>query len=162
MHLRLARFSGVRTLAQDAALTSGDTCRMPATLTWGYGNEVTLDRDNVGSTLARVAADAGESSDIATAASGDAQMTIVVGDPTGTSLWYFSGDSAKSAGFLSVGDRSAMEARASDAPLVVDWFGDHTEFPRWSVVPHSLAEQALLDFIEDPTEPPRSVTWESL
>jgi immunity protein Imm1 of predicted polymorphic toxin system len=135
---------------------------MPATLTWGYGNEVALDHHNVASALARATEDAGEGSDIATAASGDAQMTIVVGDPTGTSLWYFSGDSANSAGFLSVGDRSATDANASDPPLVVDWFGNHTEFPRWSVVPHPLAERALLDFIEDPTEPPRSVSWESL
>jgi hypothetical protein len=89
-------------------------------------------------------------------------MTIVVGDPTGTTLWCFSGDSAEAAGFLSVGDPSATEASGSEPPLVVSSFGNHTEFPRGSVVPHALGEQALRDFIENPNEPPRSVTWEPL
>ena len=135
---------------------------MHATLTWGSGNEVVLDHDNVGATLARAAADAGDGSDIAVAGSGEAQMSIVVGDLTGTTLWYFSGDSAETAGFLSVGNRSAIDASDSEPPLVVNRFGNHTEFPRWSVVPHGLGEQALRDFIENPTEPPRSVAWESL
>jgi hypothetical protein len=113
------------TLAQDTALTPDDTYRMPATLTWGRGNEAVLDHDNVGTALGRATADAGGGSDIAIAGSGEAQMTIVVGDPTGTTLWYFSGDSAEAAGFLSVGDPSATEP-----PLVVSSFGNHTEFPR--------------------------------
>jgi len=86
-------------------------------------------------------------------------MSIVVGDPTGTSLWYFFGDPAETAGFLSLGDDEGAHSAQADSPLVASLFGDHTEFPRYSVIPHSLGEQALHEFIDDPTEPPRSVTW---
>jgi hypothetical protein len=66
-----------------------------------------------------------------------AEITIVVGDPTGTTLVYFPPDYAQTAlgSLLSVGDREAADADRGRPPLVADYFG------HWSA--HSATRASL-------------------
>jgi hypothetical protein len=91
-----------------------------------------------------------------------AEITIVVGDPTGTTLVYVPVDYAQNGvgSLMSVADREAASADHSEPPLVADYFTHWSEFPRWSVVPYSLGEQALAEFLDTPSEPPHSIMWE--
>jgi immunity protein Imm1 of predicted polymorphic toxin system len=114
------------------------------------------------SVLEQASEDASERPIIVALSSEGAEITIVVGDPTGTTLVYFPADYAETGvgSLLSVADREAARADQPEPPLVADYFTHWTEFPRWSVVPHSLGEQALAEFLDTPSEPPRSVMWE--
>jgi Immunity protein Imm1 len=75
---------------------------------------------------------------------------------------YFPADYAEVGvgSLLSGANREGITANQSEPPLVADYFTHWTEFPRWSVVSHSLGEQALLEFLDRPSEPPESITWE--
>src|SRR5918995_6361782 len=69
-----------------------------------------------------------------------AEITFVVGDQTGTTLVYFPPDYAGVGSLHSVADREAADADLWQPPLVAYYFTHHSEFPRWSVVPHSLGQ----------------------
>jgi hypothetical protein len=117
-----------------------------------------------GATLADVVAaaamDAAEGPIIVALHAEAAVITFVVGDQTGTTLVYFPPDYAGVDSLHSVADREAADANLWEPPLVAYYFTHHSEFPRWSVVPHSLGRQALQEFLEKPSEPPPSITWE--
>ena len=100
---------------------------------------------------------------IAAVRAGGAEITIVMGDPTATTLVYFPPDYARTAlgSLLSVGDREAADLDRSQPPLVAGYFGHWTEFPRWSVISHSLGEGAVREFLENPSQAPPSISWES-
>ena len=83
-----------------------------------------------------------------------------MGDQTGTTLVYSPPDYAGVGSLHSVADREAANADRREPPLVAYYFTHHTEFPRWSVVPQSLGQQAVQEFLETPSEPPRSMMWE--
>lgn len=89
-----------------------------------------------------------------------AEITVVVGDASGTSLVYFPADSRAAPGSrTSVDSREAFDQDEWEPLLVADYFGHWSEFPRWSVVPHSLGEQAVAEFLDSPFEAPRSIAW---
>jgi hypothetical protein len=91
-----------------------------------------------------------------------AEITMVIGDESGTSLVYFPPDYSERAvgSLLSVGDPDAAQADLWQPPLVADYFGHYTEFPRWSVVPYEAGVQALEEFCNYPSQPPTCITWQ--
>ncbi len=93
---------------------------------------------------------------------GGAEAHAVVGDTTGTALLYYPGGYEKAgAGSLhSVGDRARAERDDWESPLTAYYFGHHTEFPRWSVVPSVDGRRALAEFCERPNVPPTAILWE--
>jgi len=126
------------------------------------GQTVPVERATLRSVLDQASVDAAERPIIVALRSEGAEITVVVGDPIGTTLVYFPVDYAQTAvgSLLSVADREAADADRWEPPLVADYFTHWTEFPRWSVVPHLLGEKALAEFLATPSEPPPSVTWE--
>jgi hypothetical protein len=126
------------------------------------GLAVPVESATLRSVLDEASLDAAERPITVTLHSEGAEITVVVGDETGTTLAYFPVDYALTGigSVLSVADREAAKADQWEPPLVADHFTHYTEFPRWSVVPYSLAEQALAEFLERPSEPPRSIAWE--
>ena len=135
---------------------------MPSTASWVEGLTVPVERTTLRSVLDQASVEASERPIIVELRSEGAEITIVVGDPTGTTLVYSPADCAETGvgSLLSVADCEAASADQSEPPLVADYFTHWTEFPRWSVVPHSLGEQALAEFLDTPREPPRSIVWE--
>ena len=125
------------------------------------GLTVPVERATLRSVLDRAAVDAAKRPIIVALRSEGAEITIVVGDPIGTTLVYFPVDHAQTGvgSLLSVADREAADADHWEPPLVADYFTHWTEFPRWSV-PHLLGEKALAEFLETPSEPPPSIMWE--
>jgi hypothetical protein len=126
------------------------------------GLTVSVEGTTLRSVLDQAAIDAAERPIIAALRSEGAEITLVVGDQTGTTLVYFPVDYAETGlgSLMSVADREAADADQCEPPLVADYFTHYTEFPRWSVVPHSRGEQALREFLDTPSEPPRSIMWE--
>jgi hypothetical protein len=124
---------------------------------------VPVERGTLGSVLEQASGDAAERPIIVALRSGGAEITVVVGDPTGTTLVYFPVDYAQTGvgSLVSVADREAADTDQSEPQLAADYFTHWTAFPRWSVVPHSLGERALAQFLESPAEPPSSIMWES-
>jgi hypothetical protein len=123
---------------------------------------VPVDSVTLGSVLGRASIDAAERPIIVALSSQGAEITLVVGDRAGTTLVYFTVDYAQIGvgSLLSVADREAADADRWEPPLIADYFAHYTEFPRWSVVPHSSGEQALREFLDTPSQPPRSITWQ--
>jgi hypothetical protein len=136
---------------------------MSVTASWVDGVNVPVEDATIATVMAKATAEATVRPLIAAFRADGAEITIVVGDPTGTTLVYFPADYAETqvGSLLSVADREAANADRWQPPLVADYFGHYTEFPRWSVIPHSLGQQALHEFYENPSEPPRSIAWES-
>ena len=126
------------------------------------GQTVPVEAGTLRSVLDQASSDAAERPIIVALRSEGAELTVVVGDPTGTTLVYFPVDYTQTGvgSLLSVADREAATSDQWEPPLVADYFTHWTEFPRWSVVPPALGEQALAEFLEIPSEPPRSIMWE--
>lgn len=94
---------------------------------------------------------------------GDAEIGAVVGAADGTVLTYRpAGYAATGTGsLLSVADPAAADADRWEPPVTAFYFGHHTEFPRWSLVPRSSGVQALAQFCRRPDVPPSAIVWES-
>jgi hypothetical protein len=135
---------------------------MSGAASWVDGRTTPIERATLRSMLDRAAVDAGERPIVVALRAQDAVITVVVGDPSGTALVYYPpGYEDVAVGSLhSVGDRDAADADRWEPPLVADYFTHYTEYPRWSVVPRSDGERALEEFLERPSEPPCSITWE--
>ena len=90
---------------------------------------------------------------------GGAEAHAVVGDTTGTALLYYPGgyEKAEAGSLHSVGDRARAERDDWESPLTAYYFGHHTEFPRWSVVPSVDGRRALAEFCERPNVPPTAI-----
>lgn len=93
---------------------------------------------------------------------GDAVLTHVVGDPTGSTLVYFPPDYGETGygSMHSVGDSAARAADKSDPGQVAYMNGHHSEMPRWMVVPTSVAEEAIISFMDSGGELPDNIEWE--
>ncbi len=91
-----------------------------------------------------------------------AEANAVIGDETGTVLLYFpAGYEQTGTGSLhSVGDRRAAERNEWQPPMTAYYFGHHTEFARWSVVSNEVGRRALVEFCEEPQNPPASIIWD--
>jgi hypothetical protein len=126
------------------------------------GPDLPVDGATLSSVLEQASVDVAERPIIVVLRSDGAEISVVIGDPSGTTLVYFPADYAQSGvgSLISVADREAADADRSEPPLVADYFTHWTEFPRWSVIPHSLAERALAEFLGTPSEPPRFITWQ--
>jgi hypothetical protein len=100
---------------------------------------------------------------IATLRAEGAEITMVIGDESGTSLVYFPPDYSESGvgSLISIGDPDAAKADLWQPPLVAYYFGHHTELPRWSVVPHEAGTHALEEFCDNPRQAPTTITWQS-
>jgi len=130
-------------------------------LTWREGERRSVDAKAINAVLAEVVA-ASSSPVIVVLEIDGAAMHVVVGDAKGTALGYFPpGYEATGTGSLhSVGDREAASADRWEPPLTAYYLGNHTEFPRWSVIRHELGERAIAQFCGRPTAPPEAVEWE--
>jgi Immunity protein Imm1 len=131
-----------------------------ATASWVDGVSVPVEPATLPDVVAAAAVDAAEEPVIVALRAEGAEITFVVGDPTGTALVYFPPDYDGVGSLHSVADREAADADRWEPPLVAYYFTHYSEFPRWSVVPYSLGQQALQEFLETPSEPPRSIMWE--
>jgi hypothetical protein len=96
-----------------------------------------------------------------------AELNVVVGDPSGTVLVYYPPNYDGVGSCHSVGNQAAIavdsyagRAAWNDPPLTAFYFGHHTEFARWMVVDHGVAEAAARQFCDQPSEPPSAVVWE--
>jgi hypothetical protein len=89
-------------------------------------------------------------------------LTLVVGDPTGSSLVYFPPD-YKDTGLgslSSVGDRAGRDADAWEPPQTAFLAGHHSEMPRWMVVPNDDVREALREFYATGGELPTRIEWD--
>jgi hypothetical protein len=138
------------------------SCRMGGIASWVDGQTTPIERATLRSVLGRASADIGARPIIVALRCENAELTVVVGDPSGTTLVYFPPDyqDAQAGSLVSVGDADAADSDRWGPPLVADFFTHYTEYPRWSVIPHSAVEQALGEFLERPFEAPRSITWQ--
>jgi hypothetical protein len=93
---------------------------------------------------------------------GGASLMHVVGDPTGSTLVYFPPDYAETGygSMHSVGDSAARAADESDPAQVAYMNGQHSEMPRWMVVPTSVAEEAIVSFMDSGGQLPDNIDWE--
>jgi immunity protein Imm1 of predicted polymorphic toxin system len=134
---------------------------MSGVASWLEGRTTPIELATLRSVLDRATVDAAERPIIVALRAEGAEITVVVGDPTGTALVYFPpGYEDVAVGSLhSVGDREAADADRWEPPLVAYYFTHHSEFPRWSVIPLSHGQRALEEFLDRPSEPPRSITW---
>ncbi len=89
-------------------------------------------------------------------------LTLVGGDPTGSSLVYFSaGYERTGTGSLhGVADRARRDADAWEPPQTAYLLGHHSEIPRWSVLPTDEARRALLEFFMAGGRLPSNIEWE--
>jgi hypothetical protein len=90
-----------------------------------------------------------------------AQISAAVGDAIGTVLGYYpvGYEEAGTGSLHSVGDRGRADRDEWEPPLTAYYFGHHSEFPRWSVVPVDAGRRALAEFCQRPQEPPVSIDW---
>jgi Immunity protein Imm1 len=88
-------------------------------------------------------------------------LTLVVGDPAGSSLVYFPQDYAETGlgSLSSVGDPAGQESDAWEPPQTAFNAGHHSELPRWMVVPNDAAREALREFFATGGELPTSIAW---
>jgi hypothetical protein len=89
-------------------------------------------------------------------------LTLVVGDPDGSSFVHFPPD-YKDTGLgsmNSVGDSAGRDADAWEPPQTAYLAGHHSEMPRWMVVPNDDAREALREFFATGGELPTSVQWD--
>lgn len=103
---------------------------MPVTVSWVDGMNVPVEDATIGTVMAQATAEATARSLIAAFRADGAEITIVVGDTTGTTLVYFLAEYAETqvGSLLSVCDREAANANRWQPPLVADYFGHYTEF----------------------------------
>jgi hypothetical protein len=88
-------------------------------------------------------------------------LTLVVGDPAGSSLVYFPPD-YKDTGLgsmSSVGDPVGVDTDAWEPPQTAYLSGHHSEMPRWMVVPNEDAREALREFFASGGELPTKIEW---
>jgi hypothetical protein len=135
---------------------------MTANASWAEGlADRSTEADRVDELWAEIEAQVTQPSVLTLRAAG-AEITAVVGDPTGTALVYFPPgyENTATRSLHSVGDPTGAERDEWEPPLVAFRLGHHTEFPRWSVVSHDAGRQALSNFCEHPQEPPAAIAWE--
>jgi len=156
---RVSRDNIPRTGAPQRPHASDTRC-VGATASWVDGVSVPVEPATLHDVVAAAAVDAAEEPVIVALRAEGAEITFVVGDPTGTTLVYFPPGYDGVGSLHSVADREAADADRWEPPLVAYYFTHYSEFPRWSVVPYSLGQQALQEFLETPSEPPRSIMWE--
>jgi hypothetical protein len=91
-----------------------------------------------------------------------ATLTHVVGDPSGSSMVYFPpGHEESGAGSThSVGDAAGRDRDERDPPQVAYMNGQHSELPRWMVIPTAVAENALVSFMLTGGLLPETIEWE--
>jgi len=132
-----------------------------STASWVEGRSVPVEPATLSDFVTAAANDAAEGRPLVVAVRAEgAEVTFVVGDQSGTTLVYFPPDYDGVGSLHSVADREAADADRWEPPLVAYYFTHYTEFPRWSVVPNSLGQQAVQEFLGAPSEPPRSIMWE--
>ena len=93
---------------------------------------------------------------------GGATLTHVVGDPSGSTLVFFPPDYQDTGvgSMHSVGDRAMRDADESLPVLAAHMNGHYSESPRWMVVPVSVAEKALHEFVGTGGALPSNIEWD--
>jgi hypothetical protein len=88
-------------------------------------------------------------------------LTLVVGDPSGSSLVYFPPEYQETGlgSMSSVGDSAGVDTDAWEPPQTAYLFGHHSEMPRWMVVPNEDAREALREFFASGGELPTKIEW---
>jgi Immunity protein Imm1 len=89
-------------------------------------------------------------------------LSLVVGDPDGSSLVYHPADYAETGvgSMSSVGDPAGRDADAWQPPQTAYLSGHHTELPRWMVVPHEQAREAVREFFGSAGALPTNTEWQ--
>jgi hypothetical protein len=133
---------------------------MTVLLRWTEETSAAVEAAELHDALAAIVPSRAEGAVIAELSAEGAEITVVVGDPTGTVLVYFppSYFELATGSLLSVGNDARNDR--SQPPLTAFYFGHHTEFPRWSVVPYHLGEEALRQFCQEPATAPSVIAWE--
>jgi hypothetical protein len=93
-------------------------------------------------------------------AAGGAELGAVVGDRSGSVLTYRPPNYEGIGSLHTIGDRDAANRDAWEPAVTAYFFGQHTEFPRYSVVSTTHAIRAVAEFCESPTSPPSAVVWD--
>ena len=132
---------------------------MSVTASWLESDKRSVACDSLADILREAAASAAEPVIVVFEAA-DAELHVVAGDALGTVILYFPPGYEGVGSLHSVGDADAAANDRWQPPLTAYFFGHHTEFPRWSVVAHSVGERAAREFCERPTEPPSAILWE--
>ncbi len=135
---------------------------MPVTASWLDENEKRPLRCDSLADLLREAAASSPGPVIVVLEAAGASLHLLAGHATGTVVRYYppAYEHVGVGSRHSIGDAEAAAIDAWQPPLTAYAFGHHTEFPRWSVVPHDVGECAARQFCELPTEPPAAVSWE--
>jgi hypothetical protein len=133
-----------------------------ATISWEADEfRTVVSPDELRAALARAEAAADEPL-IVSFEVGGATLTLVVGDPSGSTLVFFPPDYPDSGtgSMHSVGDRVMRDADVS-APLQVAYMNGHySELPRWMVIPVHVAEEAMHEFLRTGGALPSNIEWE--
>ena len=89
-------------------------------------------------------------------------LSLVVGHPDGSVLVYHPADYAETGlgSMSSVGDAAGLDADAWEPPLTAYLATHHTELPRWSVIPHEHARQAVREFYASGGARPANTEWQ--
>jgi immunity protein Imm1 of predicted polymorphic toxin system len=89
-------------------------------------------------------------------------LSLVVGHPDGSALVYYPPDYAETGvgSMSSVGDPAGRDADAWEPPLVAYLSTHYTELPRWAVVSHEQAREAMREFFSSGGARPTNTEWQ--
>ncbi len=133
-----------------------------ATISWEAKELHTVDSPDALRAALAAATAVAEMPLIVSVEAGGAMLTHVVGDPGGSTLVFFPPDYQDTGvgSMHSVGDRAMRDADESLPVQAAYMNGHYSESPRWMVVPVSVAEKALHEFVGTGGVLPSNIEWE--